>query len=185
MKELSLNILDIAQNSLKAGAKNVGISLCEDENHVLTMTITDDGCGMSEEMVQNVIDPFCTTRKTRKVGLGIPLLKMAAEQTGGGIDIASRPEALFPEDHGTVVTAFFHTDSIDFTPVGDVISTLVVLLQGNPDVDFVFRHATPKGEVVLDTKEMRKILGEDVSLSDFEVLEWVRGYLEESYNQFS
>lgn len=185
MKELSLNILDIAQNSLKAGAKNVGISLCEDDNHVLTMTITDDGCGMSEEMVKNVIDPFCTTRTTRKVGLGIPLLKLAAEQTGGGVSITSRPEGTYPDDHGTEVQATFHTDSIDFTPIGDVISTLIVLLQGNPDVDFLFKHSTPKGEVVLDTREMREVLGEDISLADYEILEWVRTYLEESYNQFS
>ena len=184
MKELSLNILDISQNSLKAGAKNVSIVLDElSEPNTLIMTITDDGCGMSEEMVANVIDPFCTSRKTRKVGLGIPLLKLAAEQTGGYLKIVSRHKDQFPENHGTAVTASFRTDSIDYTPLGDIISTLTVIIQGYPDVDYIFRHLTPKGEVTLDTKEMREILGNDISLADFEVLDWIRNYLEESYNE--
>ena len=182
MKELSLNILDISQNSLKAGAKNVSVILDEvSKENTLIMTITDDGCGMSEEMVRNVTDPFCTSRKTRKVGLGIPLLKLAAEQTGGYIEISSRHENEYPDSHGTVVTAVFGTDSIDITPLGDIISTLIVIIQGHPDVDYLFRHTTPKGEVVLDTKEMREVLGDGISLADFEILEWIRSYLEEAY----
>ena len=116
MKELSLNILDISQNSLKAGAKNVSIILDEaSKENTLIMTITDDGCGMSEEMVRNVTDPFCTSRKTRKVGLGIPLLKLAAEQTGGYIEISSKHEGLYPDSHGTTVVAVFVTDSVSVT----------------------------------------------------------------------
>ena len=184
MKELSLNILDISQNSLKAGAKNVSITLDEVSiANELVITITDDGCGMSQEMVRNVIDPFCTSRKTRKVGLGIPLLKLAAEQTGGYIEIVSKTVAESADNHGTTVKAVFKTDSIDFTPLGDIISTLIVMIQGYPDVDYVFKHTTTKGEVVLDTKEMREVLGTDISLADFEILEWMRNYLEESYSQ--
>ena len=182
MKELSLNILDISQNSLKAGAKNVSIILDEvSKENTLIITITDDGCGMSEEMVQNVTNPFCTSRKTRKVGLGIPLLKLAAEQTGGYIEISSKHESEYPDSHGTVVTAVFGTDSIDITPLEDIISTLIVIIQGHPDVDYLFRHSKPSGEIVLDTKEMREVLGEDISLADFEILEWIRNYLEEAY----
>ena len=92
MKELSLNILDIAENSTKAGASLVDISLVK-KGRILTLTITDDGCGMLPEMVERVIDPFCTTRTTRKVGLGIPLLKLAAEQTGGWVGITSRHQS--------------------------------------------------------------------------------------------
>lgn len=185
MKELSLNILDIAQNSLTAGADNVTITIDEDKDKLFTLTITDDGCGMSPEMIASVTDPFCTTRKTRKVGLGIPLLKLAAEQTGGSLSIESKTAKDFPEGHGTVVKAVFHSDSIDFTPLGDIISTIVVLIQGNEKVDFVYRHTTPDGEVYLSTSEMREILGEDVSLSDFEVLEWIRGSLTEAYSNMS
>lgn len=184
MKELSLNILDISQNSLKAGAKNVSIfideSSCAD---TLILTIIDDGCGMSEEMVNNVTDPFCTSRKTRKVGLGIPLLKLAAEQTGGYINITSRTKVQYPDNHGTVVKAVFKKNSFDFTPLGDIISTLIVIIQGYPDVDYVFRHTTSKGEVILNTNEIREVLGGDISLADFEVLEWIREYLKESYKE--
>ena len=86
MKELSLNILDIAENSLKAGATLVGIDVTE-EKETLTVTVSDNGCGMTEEFLKTVTDPFSTTRTTRKVGLGIPLLKMEAEQTGGSLNI--------------------------------------------------------------------------------------------------
>lgn len=184
MKELSLNILDISQNSLKAGAKNVSICLDEiTEQNTLKLEISDDGCGMSAEMVSNVTDPFCTSRKTRKVGLGIPLLKLAAEQTGGYLSIVSKHELEYPDNHGTVVTAVFRTDSIDFTPLGDIISTLVTIIQGHPEVDYLYSHRTLKGEISFDTKEMREILGDDISLSDFEVLEWMKNYLEESYKE--
>ena len=89
MKELSLNILDVAKNSVVAGAENVIISLVTDADGMLTLTIKDDGCGMSEDTVKNVTDPFYTTRTTRKVGMGLPLLKLAAEQTGGYLKLES------------------------------------------------------------------------------------------------
>ncbi|MBR3995526.1 MAG: sensor histidine kinase [Clostridia bacterium] len=186
MKELSLNILDISQNSLKAGAKNVSIVLDEaSERNTLILTISDDGCGMSEEMVKNVTDPFCTSRTTRNVGLGIPLLKLAAEQTGGYIEIFSRHKDIYPENHGTVIKAVFKTDSIDNTPLGDIISTLIVIIQGHPEVDYIFKHQKDIGEVSLNTKEMREVLGEEISLADFEILDWIKNYLEESYKEIN
>ena len=111
MKELSLNILDIAQNSVKAGAKDIDIRLTETAD-TLTIEITDDGCGMDAEAVKGVIDPFFTTRTTRNVGLGVPLLKLAAEQTGGGIEISSVSERDDPQRHGTRVTANFNKNNI-------------------------------------------------------------------------
>lgn len=183
MKELSLNILDIAQNSVSAGAKNILISLEEDAAGLLTLTITDDGKGMSAEMVSTVTDPFCTTRTTRKVGMGLPLLKLASEQTGGQMSIVSVPREDDPVNHGTTVRATFDTASIDFTPLGDVVDTLVVLIQGHPEIDYLFTHTTPAGTVRLDTKELREVLGE-VSLGEFEVLDWIRGSLEEQYQAF-
>ena len=108
MKELSLNILDIAQNSVKAGATLVEIQLTETAE-TLTIRIVDNGCGMTAAQVESVMDPFFTTRTTRSVGLGVPLLKLAAEQTGGSVEIASSAEAA---DHGTAVTALFYKNHI-------------------------------------------------------------------------
>lgn len=181
MKELSLNILDIAQNSVSAGAKNILISLEEDEKGILTLTITDDGKGMDPEMVRTVTDPFCTTRTTRKVGMGIPLLKLASEQAGGELSIVSVSQNIDPANCGTTVKATFDTTSIDFTPLGDVVDTVVVLIQGHPEIDYLFVHSTPKGTARLDTKELREVLGEEISLGEFEILDWIRGSLEEQY----
>ena len=147
----------------------------------LTLTIKDDGCGMNEETVKSVVDPFYTTRTTRKVGLGIPLLKLACEQTGGTLSITSSVREC---DHGTTVTALFHKNHIDFTPLGDVISTVTTLIQGHPEVDFVFSHKTDRGTVSLDTRELRVVL-EDVPLDTFEVLTWIKGNLEEQYSEIN
>ncbi len=175
MKELSLNILDITKNSVKAKAKNISITLVEDESGILTLTIADDGCGMSEDVLKRVTDPFCTSRTTRKVGLGIPLLKMASEQTGGRVEISSTLGI------GTTVCATFDTHHIDFTPLGDIVSTVTILIMGSPEIDFVFEHKTPENEVRLDTKELRQVLG-DVPLSSPEVIAWIGDFLTEQYN---
>ena len=178
MKELSLNILDIAKNSTVAGATLVEISLVTDEKGMLTLTIRDDGCGMDEETLQNVSDPFYTTRKTRKVGLGLPLLRLAAESTGGTLSISSTKD---PVRHGTTVTATFDTAHIDFMPIGDVVSSIVILIGGDPQCDFLFTDKTPEREILLDTRELREVLG-GVSLAEFEVLEWIRAYLLQQYD---
>lgn len=180
MKELSLNILDIAKNSVKAGASLVQILLKETDTE-LTLTIADNGCGMTEEILRGVSDPFYTTRTTRKVGMGIPLLKLAAEQTGGGVKITSRHESTHPTDHGTEVVAVFCKNHIDFTPMGDVVSSIITLIQGNPMIDFLFRHETDARCAELDTRQMREILGADVPLNSYEVLQWIEGYLQEQY----
>lgn len=179
MKELSLNILDIAENSLKAGATLVEILLTEKDN-ILTVVINDNGCGMSRETVEKVSNPFYTTRTTRKVGLGIPFFKEAAEQTGGSLNIYSVQKEVDPDNSGTRITAVFHTDSIDFTPIGDIISTLITLVHGSPDVDLVFIHHTEKGEVTLDTRQMREVLG-DIPLNCLEILDFIRTNLEAEY----
>ncbi|MBR5623984.1 sensor histidine kinase [bacterium] len=180
MKELSLNILDIAENSVKAKAPLTQIILTETED-VLTIEIIDNGCGMTSDIVKRVIDPFYTTRTTRKVGLGIPFFKMEAEQTGGTFEISSRSVTEYPDDHGTAIKATFHKDHIDFIPLGDVVSTILTLIQGHPDSDFLFRHTTPKGEVSLDTREIREELGGGISLAEYEVIKWIEEYLKEQY----
>ena len=181
MQELSLNILDISQNSISAGASLVDISLSETEDGWLTLTITDDGCGMTEETLRTVMDPFYTTRTTRKVGMGIPLLKLAAEQTGGNVTIESVSKTV-SDAHGTTIRATFDTKHIDMIPLGDVIATVQTILQGHPELDYVFIHKTPRFSVEMDTRAMREVLG-DVSLSEPEILEWVGGYLSEQYDE--
>lgn len=184
MKELSLNILDIAENSYKAGAEHVEI-LLQEKNNLLTLTIRDDGCGMTKEILEGVTNPFYTTRTTRKVGLGLPLLKLAAEQTGGTMTITSVSDKDNAEHHGTIVTATFHTDHIDFCPLGDVVATVTTLIQGHPTVDLLFRHETEKGTVELHTAELVAVLGEDISLAEYEIICWIEDCLNEQYDSLS
>ena len=177
MKELSLNILDVAKNSVSAGASLIEIILDEDADGMLTLKINDNGCGMSEETLRGVTDPFYTTRKTRKVGLGLPLLKMAAEQTGGGLKIVSSDKV---GESGTRLEATFDTKSIDFMPIGDIVSTVCILIAGSPEIDFEFSDVSPKRSISLKTAELRAVLG-DVSLAEPEVQMWIKEYLEEQY----
>ncbi len=174
MRELSLNILDIAQNSITANASLITIEVSENTvEHTLLIGIYDNGKGMSETQVQSVIDPFFTTRTTRKVGMGIPLFKMAAEQTGGGLEIKSELGV------GTQIRAIFKTDSVDFTPLGDVSSTIQMLITMNTDRDFVYKHKVDEKEFVCDTRELKAILG-DVPLDTYEVSQWILEFIKEN-----
>ena len=181
MKELSLNILDIAMNSVKAKADTVKVKITESDES-FEMCISDNGCGMKADFLKTVTDPFSTTRTTRKVGMGIPFLKLAAEQTGGSFSIVSKHESEYPDFHGTVTKASFNKNSIDFTPLGDIVSTVVTLIQGSPDIHWIFVHSCPESEVSLDTDELKAVLG-DVPLDNTEVIIWIKGYLEEAYSE--
>lgn len=180
MKELSLNILDITENSLKAGSPFTEI-LLEETDSELTISIIDKGCGMKAEMLSRVTDPFCTSRTTRKVGLGIPFFKMQAEQTGGSFYIESRHIEEYPENSGTLVRAVFNKNHIDYTPLGEIVETVVTLIQGHPEADFYFSHKKGEGEVLLDTREVREQLGNEIPLNTIEVLCFIRDYLNEQY----
>lgn len=173
MRELSLNVLDIAQNSISAGATLIEIEIREDTaGRLLTIRIADDGCGMTPEKLKSVADPFYTTRTTRKVGMGIPLFRMAAEMTGGGFEITSEP------GKGTTVTALFHTDHVDFIPLGDICSTVTMLICMNPGLDFRYCRQKDEKEFTMDTRELRQML-DGVPLDTPEVREWIQGYLME------
>lgn len=174
MRELSLNILDIAQNSIAADAQLITVEVIEDTSlNTLAVNIIDNGRGMTEEQLMSVRDPFFTTRTTRKVGMGIPLFKLAAEQTGGCFSVNS---AL---GKGTQVSAVFKTDSIDFTPLGDISSTVVMLVTMNTDREFIYRHKRDGNEFVFDTREIKQILG-DVPLNEPEITAWIREYINEN-----
>lgn len=179
MKELSLNILDIAENSVKAGANLTEISI-EETEETITLTITDDGSGMKREILETVTNPFYTTRTTRKVGMGLPLLKLEAEMTGGTMTVSSRHFSEFPDNHGTCVSATFYKNHIDYTPLGDVVSSMTTLIQGHPDTDFLFTHKGNGIDVLLDTRELREVLGE-VPLNTYEVIKWIENFLNEQY----
>lgn len=174
MRELSLNVMDVAQNSVRAEATLVRITVTEsDKNDMLSISIEDNGCGMTEEQVAQVIDPFFTTRTTRKVGLGVPLFKLSAEQTGGSFEIRSKV------GEGTVTTASYVKSHVDMTPLGDINSTVSILIRCNPEIDFVFTHSTDKASFTLDTREIREVLGDEVSLDTPEVIDWITANLEE------
>ena len=174
MTEISLNILDVAENSTRANASLVtlivAVSTSED---TLKVVIADDGCGMTEEQVRKVTDPFFTTRTTRKVGLGVPFFKQAAESTGGSFEIVSRP------GEGTTVTAVFGFSSIDRMPLGDISSTVHNLIVYHPETDFFFRYAVDGREFTLDTREMKEILG-GVPLNEPEISAYIKEYLVEN-----
>ena len=177
MKELSLNILDIAQNSVKAQAKRLTISL-EQRANWLTVTIADDGVGMSPAFAAEAANPFTTTRTTRKVGMGLPLFKLAAEQTGGTFSILSHQAQFEGDAHGTTVTATIDTNHVDCEPLGDIVSTVLTLIQGNPELSLTYIMSRDGEEQQLSTDEMREVLGADVPLNSPEVLAWAREYLE-------
>lgn len=174
MRELSLNVLDIVQNSITANANLIEIELIEEiNNDILKINIFDNGKGMTDEQIKSVTDPFYTTRTTRKIGLGIPLFKMAAEMSGGSFKIESTVGV------GTkIYTSYIHS-SIDRMPVGNINETVSMLIRMNPDIDFVYTHTFNEKSYSLDTRELREQL-EDVPLDTPEVIDWINEYLTEN-----
>ena len=174
MRELSLNILDIAQNSIVAAASVVTLTVTESRaDNRLTIGIEDNGKGMSAETLARVRDPFYTTRTTRKVGMGIPLFRMAAEMAGGSLSIESELNV------GTKVTAVFELNNIDRMPLGDMVGTVVTLIRLNPHIDFVYRHTVDETTFEADTRNFREILG-DVPLNEPDIINWISEYLTEN-----
>lgn len=179
MRELSLNVLDIAQNSISAKADLIEIEITENrDEHRLLIGVYDNGKGMTGEQLEAVRDPFYTSRTTRKVGMGIPLFKMAAEMTGGHITIESEV------GKGTDVRAFFNTDHLDFTPIGDMASTMVTLITMNEEIDFLYKRSVDGRVFTLDTRALKEILG-GVPFSEPSISAWLRDYIEENTKQIT
>jgi len=174
LQELSLNVLDIAQNSIRAGADLITIRVEErTADHFMEISVSDNGCGMSEEQVARVKDPFFTTRTTRKVGLGVPLFRMSAESTGGSFDIESKLGV------GTTTTARYFTDHLDMLPLGDMTATMTSLISVNPDLDFIYVRSVDDQSFTLDTRELRAVL-EGVPLNTPDVLIFIRDMIDEN-----
>lgn len=177
MQELSMNILDIAENSVRAGATLVRITVDEQPSQdLLTVTISDNGCGMTDEQLKRVSDPFFTTRSTREIGLGIPFFQMAAELTGGKFDISSTPGI------GTIVKAVFVLSSIDRMPLGNINETIFTLIHCNPDIDFIYTRRIGSGEMQLNTRSFREIL-KDIPLNDPKVSQFIHEFLDENTHE--
>ena len=178
MREISLHLLDIAENSVAADSKNISVHVHEDLfNDRLSASVIDDGRGMDAETAQQVQDPFYTTRTTRNVGLGIPLLKEAAEMAEGSFSLQSEPGS------GTWVEAEFRHSHIDRMPLGDLSSTFLTLLISHPQIDWTFLYrVTDKDrhsrDFFFESAELKSELG-DISLTEPEVLTFVRGIFEE------
>ena len=173
MRDLSLHILDLMQNSIRAQAKVVSLSVLLKEDGMLSVIIEDDGCGMSEELLSRVTSPFATTRTTRKVGLGIPMMAENCRLTGGDLSIESTL------GKGTKLTATLDTSSIDCLPLGDLPGTLTTLVTMNPDKpEFILHCRSPKGEMHFDTREIREALA-GVPLNEPEVAAWMQESLRE------
>lgn len=178
-RDLAQHILDIYENGVKANATIVYLNI--EENFAedrLTITLQDNGQGMDVETLKRVTDPWVTTRTTRRVGLGIPFLKQTAEMCDGSFEITSEP------GKGTRTQATFRHSHIDRPPLGDLIGTVTCMVVGYPNVDLVYQHRTVSEdgdphEFSLDTREIRAVLGEDIPLSNPEVLTFLRTNLEE------
>jgi anti-sigma regulatory factor (Ser/Thr protein kinase) len=174
MKELSLHILDIVQNSLEAGSANIGILITENRNNdQLIIEITDDGKGMTKEYAESVTDPYVTGRKTRKVGLGLPLLRQNAEKSGGSFTLSSEV------GKGTRVEAVFGFSHLDRPPLGDMAGTFVLLAAANLNVRFSYRHITDTGEYKLDTAEVNEML-DGMPISEPEVIRFLKSLIREN-----
>jgi hypothetical protein len=177
LRELSLHILDIVENGITAGADCIHIDVIESlAEDLLTIKIRDNGRGISAEKLDKLKDPFVTSRTTRRVGLGLPLLAAAAERCDGKLAV----EAGTPG--GTEVTATFRYSHIDRAPMGDMASTMATLLMGNPQVDFIYTHVIDSQEFILDTRELKKELG-DNSLEDPMVIHQLGKRIRTSLNQ--
>jgi hypothetical protein len=173
MTEIALNVLDVAENSVRANASLVEIEVKIDQkNDLLSVLIKDNGCGMSKEQLEHVEDPFFTTRKTRKVGLGIPFYKMAALAAGGEFYIKSEPGV------GTETFASFGLSNIDRMPLGDINGTIHTLIVYNEPIDFVYHYVFNDAEFTLDTREFREILG-GISFKEPEISQYIMDYLSE------
>jgi len=173
MKEISLHILDIIENSISAKATIIKLRIFEDiKNNLLTVMIEDNGKGMSKEMLSIVLDPFVTSRTTRRVGLGLSLTKQAANQCDGDLVIDSK------ENEGTNVLITFQYDHIDRAPIGNMADTIVSMIIANENIDYEYIHKLNDKEFIFSTKEIKESLA-GVSITEVDIIAWVKEFVEE------
>ncbi len=172
-----MHILDIAENSTRAGANLIRIGITEDRKHdILRIEIIDNGEGMGRNAVQKALSPFYTSKTVRRVGLGLPMLSQAATITGGGCTIRSK------RGEGTTVAADFGYSHIDRQPLGDMASTVATLITGNPGVDFVYTHVNGNDSYTLDTRDLKREL-DDIPINHPTVLQFLKKNIQDSLKE--
>lgn len=177
MKDVSSHILDIVQNSIRAEATLIKITVEEDESlNTYEIKIEDNGCGMEDQVLRQVQDPFFTTRTTRKVGLGISLFKQNAEQTGGFLKIESKLGL------GTIVHVQFGLNHVDRQPIGDIKGVLTLLFTANPTIDFIYIHRTKHGEYEFNTIKIKEILNESYTVNSI-TIGFIKDMIDENLNE--
>ena len=177
MKELAMHVYDLMENSMAAGAKDVKLTIKDSlKDNVFHFTIEDNGKGMSKEFLAKVTDPYTTSRTTRKVGLGLPLIKMNTERCGGGMKIESEVGV------GTKLEFWFEHNNWDRPPMGDLSGTLVMLLSAHEDIHFVITYKTDKDEFVLDTDELKEAL-DGMSMNDIHIINYLKEMVEENLKE--
>lgn len=177
MQELSLHILDIVQNSIRAKATEIELIINEDiVNNQLEITVKDNGKGIDKDLINQIKNPFATTRTTRKVGLGIPLLLEACQRCDGDLDIHSELGI------GTTLSAVFQHDHIDRAPMGDIVNTITMLILSSPEIRYIITYRVDKSQFVMDTNEIKEVLG-GVSINDLSIIKWIEEYLNENINE--
>lgn len=179
MQEIAMSILDIAYNSIKAKASLIKIFIHDSsKSNIISIQIIDNGTGMDQETVNKVIDPFYTTRTTRKVGLGIPMFKENIEATGGNFSIKS------VINEGTEVSGEFVKNHIDTPPMGNIVETIITLIQADDKIDYLFKYTSDDFEFILDTKDIKQIL-DGVAINLPEVIIWLKNYIKEGLHKWN
>ena len=179
MLELALHVLDIVENSSRAQASLIEVTIVEDlERDIFSLEIKDNGQGMDAQTMEKALDPFYTTKKVRRIGLGLPMLKQAANTAQGRFSLQSEV------GKGTMVHAEFEHSHIDRQPLGDIAGVITMLILGNPDIDIVYTHRKNGNTYILDTRELREGLG-DVPLNNMEVLNLIRDNIREGIEELN
>ncbi|CQR72494.1 sensory histidine kinase AtoS [Sporomusa ovata DSM 2662] len=174
MREISLHILDLVQNSIEAGATAAKLEIIEDIiGNSMIIRVSDNGRGMNKKMRQLVIDPFITTRTTRRVGLGLPLMDMSTKRCGGYLNIDSI------QGQGTVIEAMYQHSHLDRPPMGNLVETIKSILVANPVLQFSYHHTVNNKSLLISSHEITDIL-DGIPLTQPDVLIWLHGYLSEN-----
>ncbi|MDB9822489.1 ATP-binding protein [Deltaproteobacteria bacterium] len=179
MRELSLHIMDVIENGITAGADLITLKIAEDrKSNLLTIVIIDNGSGIPENILETIMDPFFTTRTTRRVGLGLSLFREASKRCSGEFNISSK------EGEGTRISASFQLDHIDMAPVGDMSGSLSCLIMGNSEVDFLYSHEVDGKSFQIDTRHIRDEL-DGVPINNLEVIKYITRTISESLEELT
>lgn len=177
MKDIALHVLDLVQNSISAKADLIEIEIEENPiKNTYVLSIKDNGRGMAPEFLAKVRDPYTTTRTTRKVGMGIPLLLQNAEAAGGKLEIDSKVGV------GTELRATFQLDHIDRLPIGDIAGVIIMTVSMNPNLNFIYRHVGPKGEYIFDTRAVKEVL-EGLPINEIGIQKYLKELIEENLKE--